>query len=61
MIGAAAWIRTKITSLEWNFYVAVSTLVRVDLFKRPTIRRQRHIGTRGEIRTHEKLVCNQSH
>jgi hypothetical protein len=34
--GAAGRIRTPITSLEWNFYVAVSTLVRVDLFKRPS-------------------------
>ena len=34
--GAAGRIRTSITSLEWNFYVAVSTLVRVDLFKRPS-------------------------
>lgn len=42
LIGAAGWNRTTITSLKWNFYVAVSTLVRVDLFKRPTIRRQRH-------------------
>lgn len=33
--GAAGGIRTPISSLKWNFYVAVSTLVRVDLFKRP--------------------------
>ena len=48
IIGAAGRIRTPITSLEWNFYVAVSTLVRVDLFKRPTIRRQRHYLVRPD-------------
>ena len=33
--GVAAWIRTTISSLTWNLYIADCILYRITFYKRP--------------------------